>query len=182
VEISEVTTSYSVLRYLEEIALFDNLTGVRNRNAYIDTAKQIVTEENMPLLILVGDVNNLKKVNDSRGHLYGDRLLIAITKIIREKAPKGADVFRIGGDEFVLLVPKANDEAAQEFASAVEEACAHPDDPDIDAPSISWGHAVMRAVDGDYNEAFKEADAILYESKRRMQIESIAGIVPAERQ
>jgi diguanylate cyclase (GGDEF)-like protein len=179
VEISEVTTSYAVLRYLEEIALYDNLTGLHNRNAYIETAKHIGIPGNMPLLILVGDINNLKKVNDSVGHLIGDKLLMTITSIVRECAPENAFVARIGGDEIVLLVPNSGAEIGNRFVEAVGKACVANEGPDIGIPSISWGYGVMQSVAENYNEVFRAADAVMYEAKRAAKREvSISGIVP----
>jgi diguanylate cyclase (GGDEF)-like protein len=181
VEISEVTKSYSVLRYLEEIALYDTLTGLKNRNAYIDAVKRMVASKNMPLAIIVGDINNLKKTNDTLGHLYGDRLLMAITSIVTECAPEGALVFRIGGDELVLLGPNAEPQAVLVFEALVAEKCEHASQLEFGTPSISWGHALMTSVSQDYNEVFRFADAMMYENKRTSKEISISGIVHTDK-
>ncbi|MDR3053488.1 MAG: GGDEF domain-containing protein [Coriobacteriales bacterium] len=181
VEISEITKTYSVLRYLEDIAMYDNLTGLQNRNAYIEKVKAIVTAENMPLGIIVGDVNNLKKINDTLGHLQGDQLLTTITDIINANTPLGASVFRIGGDELVLLLPRTDVETIQRFVRDVTVACAEAKDPDFGAPSISWGLAMMMDAAQDYNEVFRAADAMMYENKRRSKEVSISGVVDTGR-
>jgi diguanylate cyclase (GGDEF)-like protein len=181
VEISEVTKIYSVLRYLEEIAMYDNLTGLKNRNAYIETVKDIVKVENLPLGIVVGDVNNLKKINDTLGHLYGDRLLTTIATIINEHMPENASAFRIGGDELALLIPRADATMVRQFVQEVTVACSEAEDPDCGAPSISWGCVLMTDISQDYNEVFLIADAMMYESKRANKVVSISGVVNTER-
>ena len=178
VEIAEVTTSYSKLRYIEAIAYYDNLTSLHNRNAYIEHVKNVSDPANMPLLIIVGDVNNLKKTNDTLGHLYGDKLLLTITKVVGEKAPENAFTARIGGDELVLLVPNADERDAIAFMAAVTETLNAINDPDIGTPSISWGYSVMYNASDSYNDVFRAADAIMYEAKRRSREVSITGVVP----
>jgi len=178
VEIAEVTKSYSKLRYIEEIAYYDNLTSLHNRNAYIERVKQIAVDENMPLLIIVGDVNNLKMVNDRHGHLNGDKLLLTITEAVKDNAPERAFVARIGGDELVLLVPNAEEREATEFIAGVTAALDAIIDPELGTPSISWGYSIMAEATEEYNDVFRAADAIMYEAKRAANQASISGVVP----
>jgi diguanylate cyclase (GGDEF)-like protein len=181
VEISDVTKSYQTIRYFEEIALSDNLTGLHNRNAYIEEVKQIGIAENMPLCIIVGDVNNLKKTNDSIGHLHGDRLLRMIADAIKEAAQGSFFIARIGGDEIAILARNSEADAARAFTEAVDAILAQIDDEHFGVPSISWGWAVMHDAAEDYNSLFREADAVMYESKKRLKEISLSGVVP-ERQ
>ncbi|MDR0500827.1 MAG: GGDEF domain-containing protein [Coriobacteriales bacterium] len=188
IEISEVTKSYSALRYLEEIAMYDNLTGLKNRNAYVQMIKEVVSAEHMPLGIIIGDVNNLKRINDTFGHLQGDRLLKTITIIVEKYAPEGSSVFRIGGDEIVLLVPHVTLNIIRRFLADVTAACLQVKDADFGSPSIAWGHAIMTSYSQDYNEVFRLADAIMYDSKRAHKRDnkragkevSISGIIDVE--
>lgn len=175
VEIIEVTKSYEKLRYFEDIAIFDNLTGLKNRNAYLEEVKSIVAKENMPLMIVVGDVNNLKKINDTRGHIYGDKLLVTIADIVINEAPNDAFIARIGGDEIVLLLKNADDQATKDFERRVAERCAEVDEEGIGKPSISWGHAKMQDENADYNEIFRLADGMMYEEKKKMKELSLSG-------
>ena len=177
VEVAEVTKSYSKLRYVEAIAYYDNLTSLYNRNSYIEKVKGISTEENMPLSIIVGDVNNLKKINDTLGHLMGDKLLLTITDVVKKKAPERAFVARIGGDELVLLIPNADDKEAEEFINNVTQELNAINDPDIGTPSISWGFAVMYNTTENYNDVFCAADAIMYEAKQKTKEISLSGII-----
>jgi len=178
IEIADVSNIYSQLRYIEGIAFYDNLTLLYNRNAYIERVKQFETSEHMPLLIVVGDVNNLKRVNDELGHLCGDKLLLTVTRIVKELAPKNSFIARIGGDEIVMLVPHANEEKAISFIASVTQRLKALDDPEIGSPSISWGYSVMHDASEDYNDVFRAADAIMYEAKRKSREISISGVVP----
>ena len=177
VEISEVTKTYDMIRYFEDIASYDKLTGLKNRNAYLETVKTIISASSMPLMILIGDVNNLKKINDTMGHLYGDKLLIAIARIVEEEAPANAFVARIGGDEIVLLIPNSEDDVAISFEKRVAERCSGTNIEGIGTPSISWGHQKMSDEKSDYNEIFRLADGMMYEEKKKTKEISLSGIV-----
>ncbi|MDR0569721.1 MAG: GGDEF domain-containing protein [Clostridiales Family XIII bacterium] len=179
VEISEVTKIYSVLRFLEEIAIIDQLTGMYNRNAYINMARAMTSQENLPLLVMVGDVNNLKQMNDTIGHLCGDKLLITIAKLVLSNAPKGSFAARIGGDELVLLHPASNEDIAREFIETVTRKCEAVNDPEFGTPSISWGYAFMTTADDEYNAVFAKADEMMIERKKLFkEIVSSRGYVP----
>ncbi|MDR1136668.1 MAG: diguanylate cyclase [Clostridiales Family XIII bacterium] len=184
VEISEVTKLYSVLRYLEEIAMFDQLTEMYNRNAYMSIAPNMIDEANMPLTLIVGDVNGLKQMNDAIGHLCGDRLLMTVATLVQEEAPEVSFAARIGGDEIVLLVPKGSDKSAQDFIKRVDSRCAAINDKEFGSPGISWGYAIMNSVNDDYNKIFSQADAMMYQRKKQMKAEAgignLSGFVPPE--
>ena len=180
VEISEVTPIYNKLRYFEEIAHVDTLTGLNNRNAYIDYTQQVIVSENMPLLILVGDLNELKRINDVYGHLHGDELIKTVSNIIIEAKPEGAFVARVGGDEFVLLVPNGSIEIGEEFITKSNAMCgeARVECDMSRKPSVSWGYALMTSVEQSYNELFAEADHMMYEYKKRRVEFSSSGTLP----
>jgi len=178
VEISEVTPIYNKLRYFEEIAHVDTLTGLNNRNAYIDYTQQVIKEENMPLLILVGDLNELKLINDVYGHLHGDELIKTVSKIIDEAKPKDAFVARVGGDEFVILVPNGSVEVAEQFITKSNAMCGTAQDDKSSKPSVSWGFALMTSIEQSYNELFAEADKMMYEYKRSRIEFSSSGTLP----
>jgi len=181
IEIADVSNIYAKLRYIEVIAYYDNLTSLHNRNAYIERVKQVAKPENMPLTIIIGDVNNLKMVNDLYGHLSGDNLLLTITSIVKENAPEGAFVARIGGDELVLLIPKSNDSAAPTFIDTVTRELDAINDAGFGRPTVSWGYAIMRDINENYNDVFRTADGIMYEAKRKSREVTLSGMVSLDR-
>jgi len=180
VEISDVTKIYAKLRDFEEIAHIDTLTGLYNRNAYIDYTQQLIKTENMPLVILVGDLNELKRINDVYGHLVGDELIMTVAQVLEETKPENAFVARVGGDEFVLLVPNANEETAERFINKANAACSTIRDEKSRAPSVSWGYSVMTSTDQSYNDLFAEADQMMYEYKKKRVEFSSSGKLPSE--
>ncbi|MCL1847040.1 MAG: diguanylate cyclase [Coriobacteriia bacterium] len=180
VEISDITPVYTMLRYFEQIARYDQLTGMHNRNSYLHRVSLIAREENMPLLILVGDVNNLKQTNDIHGHLLGDQLLVTVTDVIKKSLPRNAFAARVGGDEFVLLVPRGNAEVAIEFVRKTNELFSQIHHEVFGTPSISWGFAVMTSTQESYNEVFSHADAMMYEYKKSLHHFRSSGLLPSE--
>jgi GGDEF domain-containing protein len=110
IEIQEITQVYELTRHLEYSAFYDALTGVSNRNAFILRLHEWDKESTLPLAIIVCDVNLLKSVNDKYGHMVGDELLVSAAEIISVSIREKADVFRIGGDEFVVLIPNSNND------------------------------------------------------------------------
>ncbi|MCL1830397.1 MAG: GGDEF domain-containing protein, partial [Oscillospiraceae bacterium] len=166
------------LRNFEGIVLYDQLTQLHNRNAYIDVVNQIVKPENMPLVIFIGDVNRLKQINDSYGHQVGDELLVMVSNFIREVQPPGSFVARVGGDEFVLLIPGGSQELADQFVQDMIMRCSSVSHDVFGSPSISWGYSIMTSTDQSYNEVFSEADKIMYSYKRSRHAFRSSGLVP----
>ena len=177
-EISEVTPLYTLLRQFETIAYYDHLTRLYNRNAYLECVNTIVSEENMPLLIFVGDVDRLKLLNDSHGHLLGDELLVTAANIIKSAMPINAFLARIGGDEFVMLVPHGSVELADAFVKNVITKCMNTRHEVFGSPSISWGYAIMTSAQQSYNEVFSQADAIMYQYKQARHEFRSSGLLP----
>lgn len=96
--------SFLYNKTLYRLSNLDGLTALYNRNKYnADLASSFVnTHENVGVIYL--DLDNLKSVNDSFGHLIGNKLIIATAKILRECFP-GGNVYRVGGDEFIIIIP-----------------------------------------------------------------------------
>lgn len=177
-EISEVTKLYTIIRYLEDIATMDQLTGLFNRNTYLTMVQTLLQQPNMPLLVMVGDVNNLKQLNDVHGHLNGDQLLTTVASLIKKHAPSGAFTARIGGDEFVVLMSRGNEEAAKTFIQDVQQDSIAMQEEFFGVPSISWGYALMHSTAEDYNEVFAKADQMMYADKKENSKFRSSGFVP----
>src|SRR4029077_13327606 len=90
-------------REAEANAVTDALTGLTNRRGF-EHAVDLLTSRR-PFAVLAIDIDNLKVINDGYGHAAGDALLVAIGRVLASVARKGETLARIGGDEFVLLIP-----------------------------------------------------------------------------
>ena len=178
IEISEITPLYSLLRNFEDVAYIDQLTSLHNRNSYLNQVTHIIKKEYMPLLILVGDVNRLKYVNDVFGHLQGDTLLVTAADIIKSTMPSNSFAARVGGDEFVILVPNGSSEIAEDFISRTERLCSETHHAMFGSPNVSWGYALMDSEEQSYNEVFTNADQMMYENKRKHYAFRSSGLVP----
>jgi len=95
---------------LERNSNLDGLTKVYNRRALSTYLNEICSKEKLPhdLYALVLDIDDFKKINDSHGHLAGDKVLIFIANILRKTLRDGDKVFRYGGEEFVIILNRLN--------------------------------------------------------------------------
>lgn len=178
IEISEITPIYSLIRNFEDVAYIDQLTMLHNRNSYLNQVSNVVKNEFMPLVILVGDVNRLKYINDVYGHLQGDELLITVADIIKKAMPSDAYAARIGGDEFILLIPNSSIIVAERFIAETERLCQETYNEIFGNPSISWGYDIMVSENQSYNDVFTNADQMMYTNKRTQYAFHSSGLVP----
>ena len=86
----------------------DQLTGLYNRRFYEIELERLDTTRDLPLTMVMGDVNGLKLINDSFGHAMGDELLKKVAEVIKKGCRADDIIFRMGGDEFVILLPKTD--------------------------------------------------------------------------
>lgn len=93
---------------IEYLSYHDQLTGLYNRHFFEEELKRIDVERNLPLSIAMIDVNGLKLTNDAFGHESGDLLLKSVSNVLKGECRADDIISRIGGDEFVLLLPKTN--------------------------------------------------------------------------
>jgi phosphoglycolate phosphatase len=164
---------YHLISHYETAAFVDELTGLQNRNAYLARIASFCTHSNMPLGIVVGDVNYLKKINDTLGHTAGDRLLKTVTAAVGECLPYGTFAARTGGDELLILFPGGGQAAADRF---IENVCADfkkINDEVIGEPSVSWGSSELVSENDNYDEMYKLADSRMYEDKKRRKAQRV---------
>ena len=143
-------TEMQALRRLSE---YDRLSGLKNRNAFLRCALQ---EGHAAVTVLACDIDGLKLVNDTLGHWAGDRLIRRTAAVLREVCPAEAQAFRIGGDEFLLLLPQSVLEGVQRHNALYGEI----------PLSLSVGVASQVAGGGSLEEAVRRADYYMYEQKR----------------
>jgi diguanylate cyclase (GGDEF)-like protein len=108
------------LRRMEALAYLDPLTGLTNRRqlfARLGVEIRRCVRDREPLTLVICDVDNFKRFNDTYGHLAGDRLLIDVSRLLRRHCRRGGDMaVRYAGDEFVLLWPRVGTAAASRLA------------------------------------------------------------------
>lgn len=107
--ISQLTTQVKVL---EEKSNLDSLTKIYNRRALSSYLKMVCSNSDLPyeFHLLILDIDDFKSINDKHGHLAGDKVLIFIANILKKTLRDGDKVFRYGGEEFVIILNRIDDE------------------------------------------------------------------------
>lgn len=146
------------------ISQHDYLTKLHNRSYFEENITRLDTSRQLPLSIIMGDVNGLKLLNDAFSHIEGDKLLIEIATILK-KAVRQEDILaRWGGDEFVILLPQTSNIDAMKVYSRIKDLCNKSMYETI-TPSISLGCATKISVDEDINNIIKLAEEKMYHEK-----------------
>ena len=155
----------------ENLLYTDNLTGFFNRNYLNQKASQGVAGA-YPQAIVVADLNNLKYINDAYGHAAGDALLVSFTDLVWQHWPQG-HFFRIGGDEFLIVLPATDEARVQIAIAALEQHCQHTSyqvSPGVSAqPSAAMGYAIRHRADVPLDSCMAEADRRMYQAKAQMK-------------
>jgi diguanylate cyclase (GGDEF)-like protein len=118
----------------------------------------------MPLSMVLIDVNGMKLMNDAFGHMVGDKLLVSFAQVLRTSLRTTDIAARIGGDEFVLLLPKTNEDAAGRIVERIKTALSKAVVEDV-AITASFGIAVKRAVEEDFSDVYRAAEDNMYREK-----------------
>jgi diguanylate cyclase (GGDEF)-like protein len=160
-------------------ALVDGLTGLGNHRAFQDElARQLGVAERLdqPLALLLIDVDDLKVVNDTRGHVGGDRLLEAVGRVIAAVLRKSDRAFRVGGDEFAVLLPDSDVETSLTVGRRILAAALSGGDPSaaIESFSVSVGVSAFPSPSVESHSLYRNADAALYWCKRHGRTSVVA--------
>jgi diguanylate cyclase (GGDEF)-like protein len=160
--------------YINALAFKDSLTSVMSDTSYLLEIERISKTLNKDTLLhlIVFDVNNLKMINDRYGHEFGNKLLI-ITSSAIATVFSYMSTYRIGGDEFVVIIENETDEKLDNLIKAYD---ALVKDCYIDCPSkrhyidVAYGHTKYDpSIDTCYEDVFNRADSIMYQMKKEQK-------------
>ena len=160
-------------------SLIDALTGLGNHRAFqeelarqLELARRTVTS----LALLVIDVDDLKKVNDDRGHAAGDELLAAMGRIATSALRKSDRAFRVGGDEFAVLLPHSDVASGLNVARRILSSALNGSDAgrSIEPFSVSIGVSAYPTPSTEGHQLYRQADAALYWCKRHGRTSAVA--------
>lgn len=146
------------------LSYHDQLTGLYNRRFYEEELQRMNFRSNMPLAMIIADVNGLKLTNDAFGHFAGDDLLKKFTSILNTELRAEDIAARIGGDEFVILLPNSDSAYAESFVARVKERIGGSQF-DHAILSVSFGWAVKETVEDDFAALFIQAEDNMYHKK-----------------
>jgi diguanylate cyclase (GGDEF)-like protein len=165
------TERYRREKRIQRLAARDPLTALYNRRALDVRAPRLledVSSANPGALLLI-DIDNFKLVNDQYGHTAGDRLLVALSEMIRTLLPDGALAARLGGDEFIILLSQASAERIETLGSALRERFYQLSSQTFATPAavtLSIGANLFDQPPASLAALIEQSDAALYESKR----------------
>lgn len=160
----DVTEKKEQRKKIEYISFHDSLTGLYNRRFFEEELRRIDTARNLPISILMGDVNSLKLTNDIFGHAFGDMLLERIAEVMQNACRADDIIARWGGDEFVLLLPNTSAEEAQRIAQRIKNEVSTQQIRAVKG-SISIGHDTKTDASADIAQVLGSAEAKMYTIK-----------------
>lgn len=157
-------------RALDLQARTDALTGLLNRRGFetqMAFALALARRSGRPLGLITLDVDHFKRVNDTYGHEAGDEVLHRLARALQTRLRDADVVARLGGEEFVALLPDTDLHSAQYFAQTLIAAFARAEDPVVGRITVSAGVTALRGRDDSDKDMLRRADAALYEAKRQ---------------
>ncbi len=150
---------------------YDSLTGVYNKKTITEYAKQFIKErKNGRVTIVIMDVDHFKNVNDTYGHLYGDKVLARVGQKLKEVVGEDGIVGRIGGDEFMIILTEIHDDQMlRSILRAIKSQIKWEFAEDFTDFNItcSQGAAICPNNGTNYEDLFKKADYCLYIAKEK---------------
>jgi diguanylate cyclase (GGDEF)-like protein/PAS domain S-box-containing protein/putative nucleotidyltransferase with HDIG domain len=161
---TDITEKKAAENEVVYMSYHDQLTGLYNRRYFEEQFDKLDKEENMPLGLIMADMNGLKLINDAFGHNAGDGLLKKTGRILKDNCYESHIVSRLGGDEFVILIPSITDEELENVVRIFKNACRNEVYKGIDF-SLSFGCGIKTSVQDSNKNLFKRVEDQMYRNK-----------------
>ncbi|WP_070092977.1 diguanylate cyclase domain-containing protein [Pseudomonas monteilii] len=155
---------------LYDLAYLDALTRLGNRKAFYEHLTRSLADAKGSVALLFIDLDRFKQVNDRFGHDVGDSLLVNMANRLRDAVRKPDRAYRLGGDEFTLILPGTDEQDAERLAQRLLQVLGEPvqlDEQVIDFVTPSIGIALYPQHAQDLDSLVKAADQAMYEAKRQ---------------
>ena len=165
----DLTELHLVQKEIEDQAYIDELTKVNNRKSFNKRIEEYISLFNRyktPFSILMYDIDDFKKINDEFGHNIGDEVLVQMSKLVQSCIRENDHLFRIGGEEFIVLFPQTSIKQAKIVAEKIRESVENSLDT-INKRKITISIGLTEVQEGDTEDIiFKRVDELLYRSKK----------------
>jgi diguanylate cyclase (GGDEF)-like protein len=155
-------------RQMQALALTDELTGLPNRRHLLVRLGELIERPGAPCAVLIADLDHFKSINDDGGHLVGDQVLHAVGQVLRETLRPPMTLGRLGGEEFLVLLPATDLDAARQVGERLREAIAGVDARRwVQGRTLSVSLGVTVALPGidSVSSVLRRADEALYAAK-----------------
>ena len=160
-----------LIHELEQQLETDSLTGLKNRDYFIKTARtelERVARYRQPLALLMVDIDHFKQINDTHGHLAGDEVLKSVTLVLSDMVRANDCLARLGGEEFAVLMPQTGLEqaytAAERLRAAIAQVRCNLQGAEV-RPTVSVGIAVAAEGGETLSSLMRRSDLAMYEAK-----------------
>lgn len=147
---------------LNYLTYYDKLTNVYNRGYYEYIISKIDSEANLPLTIIIGDLNGLKITNDTFGHSEGDKLLKRAAEMFKASCGSNAIICRWGGDEFTILLPNTDESQGEKICATIKEKC---NDENSIKVNIALGCSTKKSIAETIDSVIGDAEEKMYRNK-----------------
>jgi diguanylate cyclase (GGDEF)-like protein/PAS domain S-box-containing protein len=172
---SDITDRIKTENQLKYQSFHDGLTGLYNRTYFEEELSRLDTARQLPLSIIIGDVNGLKLINDAFGHAQGDKLLCKCAEVFEKCLRKEDIIARWGGDEFSILLPRTKNDTAHKLINRIRLRCARESSKRMPL-SISLGLSTKEKSSQNIEEIAREAEGNMYKDKL-LERKSITGSI-----
>lgn len=172
----DVTEKKEQRRKIDYLSVHDSLTGLYNRTFFEEELKRLDTGRNLPITLIVGDMNGLKLTNDIFGHAAGDLLLNKVARALKMNCRADDIIARIGGDEFTILLPRTDAEEAAAIMSRIKSQLEQESVKTIKG-SISMGCDTKTVIYQDITQTLENAEARMYAEKTLDRLNAKSGTV-----
>jgi len=146
------------------LSYHDSLTGIYNRTFFEEEKKRLDTKRQLPLSVIMGDLNNLKLINDSFGHIEGDRIIKKSAEVLKRACRAEDIIARWGGDEFIILLPRTSAVDLEEILARIKKECEKTINQKIPL-SISLGASTKEDVNQDIDLIILDSESNMYKNK-----------------
>jgi diguanylate cyclase (GGDEF)-like protein/PAS domain S-box-containing protein len=160
----DISEKNEINRQIEYLSFHDQLTGLYNRRFFENELKKLDIQENLPLSIIYADVNGLKIINDAFGHESGDKIIQQFADLFNAVFRPGDVVARVGGDEFVALLPRTEEPVVAQIVERLREKTDHVYYMDIELSS-SFGWDTKRDITQPISDVLRNAEDTMYQKK-----------------
>lgn len=158
------------------LSYHDTLTGVYNRHYFVENLSKGNDAENLPFSVIFADINNLKMTNDIFGHTAGDALIKRFSEILVQSCRQNDIIARVGGDEFIILLPRTDKEEVKRILARIKNDCSKAQVAAIRC-SVSIGADTKTTEEQSIEDIITNAENAMYKDKLTKSKELCKGVI-----